>query len=97
MDIDIWRPRFLRPRRPFRELEDMERLLDAAFAGWPFRYVWRRLPSEEVSWAPPLEVYEKEDSFTVRVEVPGVKMDEIDISVTGDTLPLKVSGWPRRR
>lgn len=89
MDIDIWRPRFLRSRRPFRELEEMEHLLETPFTGSPFRYMWRRLPSEEVSWAPPLEMYEKEDSFTVRVEVPGVKMDDIDISVTGDTLTIK--------
>ncbi|MBA7670210.1 Alpha-crystallin [subsurface metagenome] len=34
-------------------------------------------------------MYEKEDSFTVRIEVPGMKMDEIDISVTGDTLTIK--------
>ncbi len=88
-EIDIWRPRSLRPSRLLREWEDTERLLDAPFAGWPFCYMWRRLPSEEVSWAPPLEMYEKEDSFTVRVEVPGVKMDDIDISVTGDTLTIK--------
>jgi len=25
----------------------------------------------------------------VRIEVPGVKMDEIDISVTGDTLTIR--------
>ena len=89
MDIDIWRPRFLRPRRPFRELEEMERLLETPFAGWPFRYRWRRLPSEEVSWSPALDIYEKEDSFTVRAELPGVNMEDIDISVTGDTLTIK--------
>jgi len=34
-------------------------------------------------------MYEKEDSFTVRVEVPGVKMDDIDISMSGETLTIK--------
>ena len=34
-------------------------------------------------------MYEKEDSFTVRVEVPGVKMEDIDISMTGDTFTIK--------
>jgi len=88
-DIDLWRPHSLRPSRLFREWEDVERLLEAPFAGWPFRYIWRRLPSEDVSWAPPLEMYEKGDSFTVRVEVPGVKMDDIDISMSGETLTIK--------
>lgn len=87
-DIDIRRPRFVRPSSPFGDWEDMERLLDMPFARWPLRSTWRRLP-EDVSWAPPLEMYEKEGSFTVRVEAPGVKIDDIDISVTGDTLTIK--------
>lgn len=84
-DIDLWRSRSLRPSRLWREWGDLERFLEA---DWPFRRTWRRIP-EDVSWAPPLDMYEKEDSFTVRVEVPGVKMDDIDISVTGDTVTIK--------
>jgi HSP20 family molecular chaperone IbpA len=28
-------------------------------------------------------MYKKEDSFTVRIELPGAKIQEIDISMTG--------------
>jgi HSP20 family protein len=88
MAIERWRPRWsIRPWRPFRELEEMERLLETPFT-WPFR-LWRRRPFEEVSWIPPLDMYEKEDSFTVRMELPGVKPEDLDISVTGDTLTIK--------
>ena len=60
-----------------------------AFAGWPFRLMWRRLPAEEMGWVPSVEMYEKGESFIVRAELPGVNKDEIDISVTGDTLTIK--------
>ncbi|MFQ6122532.1 MAG: Hsp20/alpha crystallin family protein [Dehalococcoidales bacterium] len=89
MAMERWRPRWsIRPWRPFRELEELERLLETPFAGWPFR-VWRRRPIEEISWTPALDMYEKEDSFTVRMELPGVKQEDVDISITGDTLTVR--------
>jgi len=38
---------------------------------------------------PALEIYEKEDKFVVRAEVPGMTKDDVDISVLGDTLTIK--------
>jgi HSP20 family protein len=35
-----------------------------------------------------MNVTEDKDSFYVRAELPGLKPDELDISVTGDTLSL---------
>ena len=69
-------------------MDEMERAMDEILAGWPFR-MWRRLPAEDMFWSPPLEMYEKEDKFIVRAELPGIKKDEIDISMTGDTLTIK--------
>ena len=57
--------------------------------GRPFApAAWRRLP-QEVGWAPPIEMFEKEDQFVVRAELPGMKKEEIDISMVGDTLTIK--------
>lgn len=39
-------------------------------------------------WAPSLDVSEGEDTITVRVEVPGVDPDDIDVSLTGDMLVI---------
>ena len=76
MVMERWRPgRGLIPWRPFRELEEMERRVEEIF-GRPFLpTVWRRLPTEERGWAPPIEVFEKEE--------------DIDVSVVGDTLTIK--------
>jgi HSP20 family protein len=86
MVLERWRPPALRPSRTF---DEMERLMDEFSAGWPFRLWWRRIPAEEIVWAPSLDMYEKEDSFIVRAELAGVKKEDIDISITGDTLTIK--------
>ena len=40
------------------------------------------------SWAPALDVAEKEDAFRVMVELPGMKSEDIDISVQGNVLSI---------
>ena len=82
-----WKPSTLRSLRDIRPIEAGERVMDEILANWPFR-TWRRLP-DEMSWSPPVEMYEKADRFVVRVELPGVKKDDIDISMTGDTLVVR--------
>jgi HSP20 family protein len=85
MAIERWRPRWgLSPWRPFRELEEWERRFDDLLG----RPLWR-LPVEEKSWMPAVDVFEKEDRFIVKAELPGMKEEDIDISVVGDTLSIK--------
>jgi len=90
MVMERWRPgRGLIPWRPFRGLEELERRFEDIF-GQPFLpSVWRRLPIEERGWAPAIEVFEKEDKFVVKAELPGMKEEDIDVSVVGDTLTIK--------
>jgi len=90
MVMERWRPgRGLIPWRPFRELGEMERRFEDIF-GRPFLpSVRRRLPIEERGWAPPIEVFEKEDKFVVKAELPGMKEEDIGVSVVGDTLTVK--------
>ena len=67
----------------------MERRFEDIF-GRPFLpSVWRRLPIEERGWAPAIEMFEKEDKFVVKAELPGMKEEDIDVSVIGDTLTIK--------
>jgi len=75
--------------RPFKELEEMERRMEDLFR-WPFiPSVWRRLPTVGRGWTPPIEMFEKEDKFIVKAELPGMKKEEIDVSIVGDTLTIK--------
>ena len=89
MVMDILRSRQLQPRRFLGDLEEMERLLESSFAGRPLQLMWRRVPGDGMAWAPSIDMYEKEDSFIVRAELPGVNKDDVDISMIGDTLTIK--------
>jgi HSP20 family protein len=57
--------------------------------GLPFLpSVWGRFPVEETGWSPAIEVLEKKDKFVVRVELPGMKEEDINVSVIGDTVTI---------
>jgi HSP20 family protein len=74
--------------QPFREMEELGRRFDDFF-GRPFLpRVWRRFSPEEMAWSPNIDVMEKEDKFIVKVELPGVKEEDVDVSVTGDMLTI---------
>lgn len=91
MAIEVWRPRAA--MSPFRLLDEMERemsdLMGAPGFTWPLRTIWRRLPGDGLAFAPDIEVFDKEDRFVVRMDLPGIKKEEIDISMTGNSLTVK--------
>lgn len=90
MAIERWRPRWgIMPWRPFHELEDVERRLDEILGRPSLPRVWRRFPFEAKEWLPAVEMFEKEDRFVVKAELPGMKEEDVDISVTDDTLTIK--------
>jgi HSP20 family protein len=49
----------------------------------------------ERSWQPLTDICETEDSFVVKMELAGVKKEEVTIELKGDT--LRVSGMRRER
>ena len=64
----------------FRDLWDD--MFDRFWADW-------RMPAlAEGAWAPVLDVDEREDAILVSVEVPGMKPEEIDLSVHGNLLTV---------
>ncbi|RJQ41306.1 MAG: Hsp20/alpha crystallin family protein [Dehalococcoidia bacterium] len=79
----------LTPWQPLREMEEVGRRFEDVF-GRPFLPgIWRAFPSEEMVWAPAIDVIEKEDSFLVKVELPGVKEEDVNVTVTGGTLTIE--------
>ncbi len=38
---------------------------------------------------PPINVYESDDRFILKAEVPGMGPNEVDVSITGETLTLR--------
>jgi len=89
MVMERWRPRWgLRPWRPFRDLEEMERRFDDLLGWQSLPVAWTRMPTQ-VEWLPPIEMFEKDDKFIVKAELPGIDKEEIDVSVVGETLTIK--------
>ncbi|RPI52235.1 MAG: Hsp20/alpha crystallin family protein [Chloroflexi bacterium] len=72
---------------PFRELTSLRDAMDRMF--------------EEGFWRPPvpfggwgegslaLDMYETEDEVVVKTAIPGMKAEDLDVSVTGNTLTIR--------
>jgi len=77
--------------RPGRELaairDEMNRLFDDFFSGFPFPE--RRRGLMEGEWAPTVDVAETDENIVVTAELPGVKQNDVEISVINDVLTLK--------
>ena len=62
--------------QPFGRLttlqDELTRLFDASVEGW----------------TPALDVHEDKDSYTIRVELPGMKREEIEVSLQDDALVI---------
>jgi len=79
VSIVRWEP--LRDMMSLREA--MDRLFEESFVS-PSRREW--LAPAETALA--LDVYETDDSLVVRSSVPGVKPEDVDISISGNTLTI---------
>jgi HSP20 family protein len=77
-DIIRWDP-FRASRRMH---EALDRFMDRAFLDTP-------LFGDLFDGTLPVDVYQTEDEVVVKASVPGIKPEDIDISVTGDTLSIR--------
>lgn len=90
MYLEMWRPQAQSPSRwdPFVETADlhgkMEQIFGEFFGPTPFR-----MAATEAVWSPLVDVHEAKENILLHVELPGVKQEEIQVSIEGDTLTLK--------
>ena len=76
-------------RQPSREIEETGRSFEEIFSRPFLPGIWRAFPSEEMVWAPAIDVVEEEDKFSIKVELPGVKEEDVNVSIVGDTLTIE--------
>jgi HSP20 family protein len=62
--------------------EEFDRVFDTSFGS-----VFRPLGSLN-RWNPAVDVYQNKDQYTVHAELPGLKKEEIELSLNGDTLTI---------
>jgi HSP20 family protein len=72
---------------PFADLtqlrDQMNRLFDQSLTRTG------REPAAVATWAPLVDIQETEDAIVLHAEVPGVKPENIDIQLSGDTLTIR--------
>ena len=61
---------------PFRDMMNMQRLTSA-------------VENSYGTWAPVVDIFEREDDLVIRAEVAGLEKDDVDISVENNTLMLR--------
>jgi len=73
-------------RDPFKELttlrEEIDRIFDSFFGRVP------AVAEREVAWLPALNLEETDDEFIVKVELPGLKKEDVKIHLTDDSLTI---------
>ncbi|HPN73020.1 MAG TPA: Hsp20/alpha crystallin family protein [Candidatus Omnitrophota bacterium] len=87
MQLVPWRKRDV--WQPFSELEslqsEMNKLFDLSLGRWP----GRNSGLMESAWSPAVDVFDSKDNVMVKADIPGLKKEDIEISVHADTLTIK--------
>lgn len=75
--------------QPIREIEDMGRRLEDEIIRPVMRAVLQRIPEEIRGWYPAIEVIEKGNRIEVKIELPGLKDTDVEVSVSDDVITVK--------
>ena len=82
-ELDLFRPTLRMD--PLREMEDLVRGMQRAFAAWPAK-------SQEAmtmaDWSPSVDIGETDKEFLVKAELPEVKKEDIKVNVDDSTLTI---------
>ena len=77
---------------PFRELDRLQNEVNRLFEGYNNtgepRPTSTQTPNFNRPWAPVVDVAENQNEVVLRAELPGMKQEDIDIELTGDTLTI---------
>jgi len=79
---------------PFRELDRLQNEVNRLFDGYTAPTQEGRpsgVPAAFAGrlWSPAVDIAENQNEIVLHAELPGLKQDEIDIELTGDTLTIR--------
>jgi HSP20 family protein len=80
------------PRDPFALLRDMTKQFDRLFeeGNWPaFRWPGFFKPFDaEIAFQPPIDVFEKDGRLVTKIDLPGMKKEDVKVEVTDGYLTI---------
>jgi HSP20 family protein len=69
---------------------DLSRLFELGPVGvWPFARALQRRPQLSAARAPRVDVFERNGDIVIKAELPGIKKEDVDLSIEGDDLVLR--------
>lgn len=80
MDITRW--------DPFRDMNDLQQGINQIFDTWRRGSQAQEGPAA-ANWTPPCDVSENENEIQVIAEIPGIRMEDIDLEVTADAMTIQ--------
>jgi len=82
-DLSLWNSQNgFDPAEPFHRMEQM---MDALWRGWPSRLA---LDTTEPILRPAMDVIENDTNLTLRMDLPGVRPDDVHVEVENNTLTI---------
>lgn len=72
---------------PFQNLRRLNSLLEDAFTNWPLQA--GENGALTASWTPACDVFEDKESVKIVAEVPGVKPEDVKISIENQVLTIR--------
>ncbi|HXW96718.1 MAG TPA: Hsp20/alpha crystallin family protein [Gemmatimonadales bacterium] len=69
------------------DLHRLNRVLDAAFNGWPF--VTEGTDMVTSAWMPATDIFEDAEGIKIVEELPGVTPDDVKITIENNTLTIR--------
>jgi HSP20 family protein len=85
-----------RRAEPFAFLDDFEAEMER-FWRRPWAGLWRApllrpfgaFTREHLTWAPRMDVYEKDNAIVFKAELPGLKKEDVEVQVEGEDLVIR--------
>jgi HSP20 family protein len=80
------------PTQSLSPLDDVDRWMDQVSRSLfhPSRWEWPSMPSLRTSM-PKVDIVDRDSEVLIRAEVPGVKKDDLDVSMTDHSITIKGS------
>jgi HSP20 family protein len=90
MFLEKWHPHLpsFRAWDPFEEVVDLHKRMDEIFGEF-FGRTPAAMAATEAVWSPLVDVHETKEGFKLQVELPGVKQEDIQLTIEGNSLILK--------